>query len=239
MKNIDFLPQQYRERARWRRSRIWQIGVLVLFSSVVGTTLAYQVVSRGSTRIQLATVTPQHSLAVQQTLRHTTLRSELSGLQHQVSLYTYLQHPWPRTQILAQIASQLPKSCVVSNMRVINEVPKTMNVIAKPNADKVSLAPAEHDLKQLLDSQKSAQTIVYIHGNTDNPVELYEFVAGLSQSTLFSKAELRSFETVHDGIQRAGRFEIRTVVAPGLAQFPDGDPGEPVRATSQEPWRST
>jgi Tfp pilus assembly protein PilN len=216
MQTIDFLPQKFRERATHRRARIWQFVVLGLFGSVVLLTLFYQVVSRGGTRARLAEVTPQHSLAVQQALRHTELRTELGHLQQQVSLYAFLQHPWPRTQVLAGIASRLPASCVLTALRVVNEVPKSANVIAKPVAGQAELQGAEYDLKQLLESSKGAQSIVYVSGVTENAVELHEYVARLSQSGLFSQAELRSFESTRESTPRGGKFEIRAVLSPGL-----------------------
>ncbi|MBM4003678.1 MAG: PilN domain-containing protein [Planctomycetes bacterium] len=214
MQTIDFLPQKFRERATFRLARIWQCVVLGLFGSVVLATLFYQVVSRGGTRARLTEVTPQHSLAVQQALRHTELRTELGNLQHQVSLYTFLQHPWPRTQVLDGISSQLPASCVLTSLRVVQEVPKATTVIVRPSAAQVELQGAEHDVKQLLESLKGAQAIVYVNGVTENAVELHEFVARLAQSELFYKAELRSFESARESTPRGGKFEIRAVLSP-------------------------
>jgi hypothetical protein len=230
MQKVDFLPQEFRERASMRRSRIWQFAVLGFFGTIVLTSFGYQIVSRGSARSLLAEVTPLHSLAVQQALRHTELRSELASLQHQVSLYTYLKHPWPRTRILSSIARELPTRCVMTSLWIMSEVPKVASANAKPSTTKVELSGAEFDLKQIMESQRGAQSIIYISGVTDNPVKLHEFVARLSQSSLFAKAELYSFESLRDPVGRGGKFEVRAVLVPSLVHEPHR--GEPARTRS-------
>src|SRR5688500_5808847 len=108
MKDIDFLPARYREQYSQRRAQLWRLTVLALFVAGVGATAAGQYTLRRSARQHLEAVNPQHSAARAKSDQHTQLQQQLKDVQATTQLYAYLQHPWPRTQILAEVAERLP-----------------------------------------------------------------------------------------------------------------------------------
>ena len=155
MKQIDFLPNRYRERATQRRAHLWRVAVIALFGTVVAGTAVFQAKWRRDIQRQLAQIEPQHAIALEQSARFDQLQREYSQVEDKAALFVYLEHPWPRTQVLSQITRLLPASVVLSKVRVSPEIAepdgRAVAVVAEPeNSDALkSLPPVQQDLKQL------------------------------------------------------------------------------------------
>ena len=108
MKDIDFLPSGYRQQHSNRNVRAWRFVVVASFLAMLSAASLVQYYRLCRARICLEHVTTQHDEAKNQNLQLTRLQSELKEVNCDAELFTYLRHPWPRTQILAAILTPLP-----------------------------------------------------------------------------------------------------------------------------------
>src|SRR5690349_13581296 len=110
MKNIDFLPNAYRERNALRNARAWWGVVVLVFGTVILATASVQVTWRRAVERELESLHDDYFAATQRDLELTRLQKQVQGASEAAALYTYLQHPWPRSQLLAAIARPLPEA---------------------------------------------------------------------------------------------------------------------------------
>jgi hypothetical protein len=241
MKDIDFLPARYREQNAQRRVQLWRVSVLALFVAGVGATAAGQYTFRRAARQHLEAVSPQHSAARAKSEQHTQLQQQLKEVQATTQLYAYLQHPWPRTQIFAEVAERLPPTLTLSELRLLqeavavesNEVRRARRPRGREGTDEESkekLPAAVRDLKRLREEHDAARTIVEVSGQTHDIAALHAYLGKLSESPLFARCELSSLEALTEGktpadSTRQSRFKLRLALRPGY-----GQPGSPTVA---------
>ncbi len=244
MHDIDFLPSKYREQNTARKARVWQFAVLLLFGGVIVATAAGQYLLRVSATSERDAVLLQHTAAKATNDLFDRLQSRLADVRSTAQLYTYLQHPWPRTQILAAVGRELPDEVTLSEMRI------TLDANASPeggrnrprdprrseNEDKelAGMHPAARDLKQLADEFNGQRTVVLLAGHTSDTAALHRLVARLGDAALFAKAELRSLEAAQRReLHGSSVFEVRLTVRPGYGQ--PGGPRQPSETQTQQP----
>lgn len=224
MKNIDFLPDAYRQRAALRQARVWWCLVVVLFSGAIGSSILAQVWLRISLKRQLAVVEESFLASQAQVKELATLQSQIAKSAQEASLFTYLQHPWPRTQLLAQVARPLPGSIRLTLVHVREEDLPREAPQAGPHhrsgdgQTAVKLQPSEEDLSRLQQEMDFKQTIVELQGLTPDVGELHEFVAELNDSPLVASAHIKSLEADQAQQQVRTRFTLRLIIAPGYGQ---------------------
>src|SRR6187200_2875646 len=100
MKNIDFLPDIYRQRAALRQARVWWCLVVLLFGGTIGSAVAAQVCLRVGLKRQLAMLETSFTTSQVQVHELANLQAQIAKSAQEAGLFTYLQHPWPRTQLL-------------------------------------------------------------------------------------------------------------------------------------------
>ena len=246
MQLIDFLPNRYHERASQRRAHLWRVTVIALFGTVVVGSVMMQAKWRRDLRSQLAQLEPSHAVALEQSARFDQLQGEYSQVEVKAALLVYLEHPWPRTQMLWQITQSLPASVVLSKVRVSQELAEpdgraVAAVVAEPeNPDAIkSLPMTQQDLRQLRKEHDAKQTVVRVSGYTKDPVALQTYVTLLAGNPLFAKAELRSLESqTETRTHGEARFTLLLVVKPGYGQ-PGGPTGSPqLSAATAAPRRA-
>ena len=239
MVQIDFLPNQFHELNAVRKKRLWRLLVILLFGLTVASTAVFQHLSQRSVERKLAEVKKKHAAAARINSRIAALQLELQSAREQAELYTYLDHPWPRSQILAQLADALPHTVTFREVHIASRDQRTPQRSVRrrrgPGAAS-NLSPAKQAFKSLSDIYDRKQTVVYLSGTTTNVPELYSYVAKLGSSTVFAKAELAKLETVTNlppsssepalslSPTRQSSFEIRIVVRPGYGH-PEGPRG--------------
>ena len=118
MTNIDFLPARYKEQHATRRKHAWRLVVVCLFGSSVVLAALFQNTLHRTISAQLEASVQQYGDAESRRAKLTTLQADLRLARHEAELYTYLQHPWPRSQILAAIADPLPEGIAVRMISV-------------------------------------------------------------------------------------------------------------------------
>lgn len=236
MQDIDFLPSRYRELSSERQVRLWRLAVFALFGAGIGVTALGQYSFRRAARQQLAAIDEQHSLARAKTEQFTALHQQLKEAQATTQLYAWLQHPWPRTQILAGVSAKLPETVTLSELRLTRETPPAERSDsrrsrrgngASDEEAQANLAPAVRDLQKLREEYDSAKVVVEVSGLTSDIAALHLYVAQLCEAPLFMKCELASLEAVGDANYQSptafqSKFKLRLVVRPGY-----GQPGSP------------
>lgn len=245
---IDFLPPKYREQYASRRRKLWRLAVIILFGLAVGATAVCQFALRQAVDFELAAVQPQHAAALEVNTELGDLQSRLREVRDYAELYTYLRHPWPRSQILLCIAQTAPPPVTLSEIRVIHEtsaprpafLPRTRGrQPARGAASTRRTSPAERDLEQLRGELDHARTIVKVTGLTADVGQLHSYVSRLGFSPLFERAELESVES-SGGADPNGtaQFELRLTVRRGYGQ-PGGPTGPANNSRPQRHARRT
>jgi Tfp pilus assembly protein PilN len=213
MKNIDFLPARYRERRSTRNSHLWRLVVLAAFGAAVGATAVGQQLLKNS--------------AAAQNGQFSTLQRQLAEARASAQLYAYLQHPWPRTRIMALLAEPLPDEVTLTEVSIARESldDAQRETSGRPrrrretDEDDARLTPAERDLQQLRDEFDKRRSIVRITGRTTSIASLHEYVAGLAASPLVAKAELSSLETARaDNAGDGSEFHLRVLIVAAHGQ---------------------
>jgi hypothetical protein len=236
MIDIDFLPNRYREQRAGRQVKIWQLGVLVIFGGAIAATAIGQFALRCAVARQVADVEPPYASAKNDEQRFAQLQQQLRDEQTTAELYAYLNHPWPRTQILAAIARPLPDSLTLGDLLVTKETDQTVSAgfqrnepsrgaSSEPGQSDTQTTPAERDLNRLRDEHDRSLTVVYTSGVTTDSAALHRYVAQLGADVLFTKVDLRSFESSSSGLPAGlSKFSLRLVIRPGYGQ-PNGPTG--------------
>ena len=224
MKTIDFLPDIYRQRVALRQARIWWCLVVLLFGGTIGSAVTAQVWLRIGLKRQLAQL--EKSFAESQTQVHelATLQSQIAKSAQEASLFTYLQHPWPRTQLLAQVVRTLPKSIRLTQIHVREEeLPREApqagpQTRAAAEQEAARLQPPEEDLAKLQQEMDHKQTVIELQGFTPEVSRLHEYVALLNAAPLVAAAHIKSLESDTDQTKLRTRFTLRLIVHPGYGQ---------------------
>jgi Tfp pilus assembly protein PilN len=239
MQNIDFLPADYLQGRVERRWQPWHIVVVLAFAGLISTAALGQRHHRRQLEAELESIGPQRAGAEEQNSRLTDLQSRLKEASAEAELFTYLQYPWPRTQLIDALLAPLPEEITFDELTIDGETlidnrnSPGMPSRKLPDAEKKTartLLPASEDLQQLRAECDGSRSVVTVRGLATDSEALYRYLADLSRATLFAKTVLRSIEAESpgDGVQL--RFFATVVVQPGY-----GQPGGPVNPNEKEP----
>ena len=244
MKNIDFLPEIYRHRQVLRSARLWWGGVAAVFGLAIGGTAAAQWYLRHRLDAQLAMVEPLYLVSLQRNAEMTSLQTRISQADDLVSLYLYLDHPWPRTQILAAVAAPLPPSIRLSELRLsedaitIGSSAASEDVNRSAENTKTEAQPtAKTELARLRAEYDRKKTVLELSGQASSIEQLHAYVDALAKSPLVASANLTGLESGKETTGAAGtRFHVRIVIRPGYGQ-PGGQHANaaPVTHTESSP----
>ena len=230
MKDIDFLPEIYRQRRVLRHARLWWVGVAMLFSLSIGGVAATQWYFLRGLQVQLQRVEPQFLAAQEQKAEMARVQAAVKQAEELAALYLYLEHPWPRTQLLAAVATPLPRSIQLNELHVIEEAAASSEQPASPDANHRGTAgeaaanpSAKTDLAGFRGVHDRQTTILELSGRASNIKELHDYVDLLAKSPLVASANLKGLESGGEGnTPGASRFHLRIAIRPG-----HGQPGGP------------
>jgi hypothetical protein len=235
MKDVDFLPQRYRRDRAGRSAVLWRSATAAALAGVLACAWLFDVSKRHLLERELAEATRQHDQMMALANECSALQSKLKAVDAEADLWTYLRHPWPKTQILATLAERLPPGLSLDEVRIGRG--ETMNqpaagllrdTIPARSADPAApdtRTPAQRDLARLQASCDSTPVVALIRGTTIDMAELHGYLAQVGQAPLFSKAELVSLERGSSRDQNRYRFVARLTLCPGYGQ-PQG-PAKP------------
>ena len=232
MQDIDFLPVQYHQKRVKRRSQPWRIVVVAVFAVLLAAAVCSQRGRKTQAEKELAAIMPQYELAASQDRKLAELHLQLNAARNAAELFTYLRHPWPRTQILAALLEPLPEGITLDELEITRQTPQNQtrpgrysrmeDEAKKEELDK--LPPAVRDLKRLREEFDKTPTVVLISGTTAESAAVHRYLGQLGRASLFSKVDLDSLESAEN--DRAGRlkFQATLIVRPGYGQ-PGGPTG--------------
>jgi len=237
MKTVDFLPARYHENDLRRKATAWRYVLVLMFGGAIGAATFGQFAIKRTVRLQLAELRAQHQAASGVKETAAMLEKELRWTEEISALYTYLRHPWPRTQLLACVARSLPESVAINELRIHQDDSRSgarSAVRTLPIVEGESkISPASRDLQELRGANDSTPTVIHIRGTARDAVELNEYVAALGFYPIFKSAKLTSLEAVNDDVEhmpdgkhelpaKLFQFDILITVLPG-----HGIPGGP------------
>ncbi|HZL89969.1 MAG TPA: hypothetical protein VFB96_16495 [Pirellulaceae bacterium] len=233
MKNIDFLPEIYKQQRVQRRARSWWCTVAGIFAAAILSASLYQWMIRRGIQLELIQVEPKYAEALKREAELQLVRQEIARAEEVASLYAYLAHPWPRTQLLAAIIRPLPDSVRLSEVTIAFEI-LPQGVVIHPASSpagnlKQTPSPAIADLGILRDECDGRQVVLSITGTATVLTELHAYVDELGKSSLIAAAHLKGVESSGAGKATGeSRFHIHVVAKPGYGQ--EGGPAvEPPR----------
>ncbi len=227
MKDIDFLPAHYGERRKEQHAQVWRTLMLIGFGGLLCLLSATQLTLRHRLKGKLIELDTQSVAAVLQEQQLALLQADIKRETELAELFTYLKHPWPRTQILAELLRPLPEPISLIEMKLGRETPGGETAISPPAAAETeaeikAMSDVKATLQKLRTENDSRKTVVYLEGITEDDTNLHSYVAELQNSPMFSAAELISLETMDRGAEnRLARFKVRISVRPGFGQ-PNG-----------------
>ncbi len=233
--DIDFLPIEYRRRRPWRQSQAWQIAATAAVIGLLAASAFVQQRRLCRAQAELTAIAPAYETAVNFENRLADLRRRLNHVQACAELYTYLRHPWPRTQLLAAAMAPLPDEITLEQLQIVREPAAPPSPSAPPSPGEVrssadrktpgepSLPPALSDLAKLRNRIDPTRTVVVLTGTAAESAALHRYLGKLDAEEIFDRVELDRFDNVVDG--RGGkslRFRAVLAVQPGYGQLSDG-----------------
>ncbi len=222
--DIDFLPASFREAGIQRKNIGLRVVAVVAFVGLIAFAAVYQQYLRHWSDQQLADIVPHYELAKLETVRLAQLQQQLQTAQRKAELCTYLQHPWPRSQLLAAIVDLLPDAVQLTTLEMVHEpLPNAASETPRPSdkAGELAMAklePAHRDLLALRDECEKRRLIVKLTGITDDTPALHDYFDQLGRVPLFEKVDVGGVEH-HPGEPAAHmHFVVSLIVRPGYGQ---------------------
>jgi hypothetical protein len=201
MKQIDFLPEVYRERVKLRRARVWWAIVMVIFGAAIGSTAIAQYWLKSSVEQQYAELETQFIAAQEQVKRLARLQADNRTAGQWAGLVTYLEQPWPKSQLVAEVVRPLPDSLQLTELvigeeetvRQVEEAGPRRRGPRETDSQSAKTPPAQADLEQLRRTHDLRRVVIEISGTTPDDAPLHEYVTQLGHSPLVAKARIKSF----------------------------------------------
>ncbi len=237
MKNIDFLPEVYRERTALYHARIWWGIVVLIFSVAIGSTAGAQYLLRRSIQRTIDDLAPHFQDAQAQVRRLAELQLESRNAGELAGLVTYLDQPWPRTRLVAEVIGPLPASIHLTELLITEEdVLKPDVEVAGPRRrsrqpeqqQNFKLSPALSDLETLRRAHDFKRPVIEIAGHVSDVTVLHEYVASLGRSPLIARAQIKSLESAATAVQdKPTQFTLRLLFksSHGQPAFDESKPG--------------
>lgn len=237
MKTIDFLPDVYRQRTALAHARIWWGIVGLIFSVAIGSTAGAQFLLRRSIQRQMDDLAPQFADAQSQVQKLAQLHAQHRRAGELAGLVTYLEQPWPRTQLLSEVVGPLPKEIRLTEMVITEEeiVRSRIEEGAGPrrrrnpaeSESQAKVSPAVADLDSLRKSHDHKRPIIEVTGTVADVAILHHYVSDLGRSPLVSRAQIKSLESAATVVQeKPTQFTLRLQFKPSHGQ-PSGEETPP------------
>jgi Tfp pilus assembly protein PilN len=239
--DINFLPASYRQQSVHRKANVWRLLIGGGFAAALLVRFVYQQLLYRNKARELADLQPAYFQAQALSQRLAAVQADLKKATNQADLFTYLRHPWPRTQLLGAALRQLPDCVTLTEIHIahsqlagtdaaISRLPNK----AKDDAEAKKLDPTQRDFRRLRDESATREATLVLSGITTDTAALERYLVALGEERLFIKVEMASLEANPE--QRAGawRFSARLGIRPGY-----GEPGGPEAADIKSVDRRT
>ncbi len=241
MYQIDFLPEEYRHRRAACRQQWYRMLVLAMAAGVLVLASFIQHFRKVYLQEQLDLIEPVHSALNAQNQYLNTLQKHLQSARSMAELLCYLEHPWPRTQIVAQLFEPLPHPLMLQQLAIDRQTPENQSPQrplsrSEQEAEKTRLTamlPPARDLHRLRQECDPVQTVVRLTGFTLDVEALHHYLAALEKVDLFTKVQLLNLERTGD--QEGLRFQVKLVVRPGYGQAGGPKPTQTASRSAETP----
>jgi Tfp pilus assembly protein PilN len=250
LRDLDFLPAKQRaERAR-RRETPWRFAVVALFALVAGVTAVRQTSIRKQLHFDLEVARQKFQEVQERVVGLEQLEAELLLAQQRAELFTFLRHPWPRSQLLGTVIAPLPSTIALTKLKFTYEPlpkpvgappaaappqnppdPQTLAAQLASNDPLVMREVLAEDLKRLREEYHNQRGIVTLGGATNNVPHLHAYIAELAASRLLATPQLESVHANESDPSQLKQFGARLTVIAGLGQ--PGGPHLPATDPSQ------
>ena len=236
MLQIDFLPQEYRQRHARRNVKPWRHIVVVAVLCAVAGLASVQRIQRQRVQRELTLVSPLYEQVIGQQKRLADVQTQLRRAKDEANVYAYLRHPWPKTQLLAAVLKSVPTEVRIEQLGIVREAIVTATPAGLPETrprsnatpeDQTKLSPDERDLRRLRAEYDKLRTVIHLSGSTSDSASLHAYFAELGRLPLFAKAEIESLETTEIRGAATVRFRATVCVRNGYGQAggPAASPG--------------
>ena len=193
-----------------RQSRLWLIVVAVVFIAMLGGSIYAQRTRKARAEAELAAIEPQYQQAVDQNLRLAETQARLNKARDVARLYTYLRHPWPRTQLLAAVVAPLPEGVTLDELQITREAAQDVAASERHSKkesetkakDVEKMPPAARDLCSSAMRPIARRPWCSCSARPTTAMPCITTSAQLGTCDLFDKAELDWLDTAensHDG----------------------------------------
>jgi len=230
---IDFLPPRYREENKQRRVNTWRLAMVGIFLAGVGVAVAATYRGEAALQAEVASLDAAYRNTEVLGSRLAHLQQILEQQRSRATMFAYIQHPWPRTQILAALLEPLPAEITVTQIALTRERKAATDAAsqerprsgdAEPAADTASHPAAKRDLDKLREQYDNTAVVVLLAGTTSDVGALHAYLSHVSSAPLIEHAELKSVQAL--GAAGIAAFQARVSIRPAHGQ-PDG-PRAPV-----------
>jgi hypothetical protein len=240
---VDFLPARFREQQVQRRVTWWQIAVVAAFAGLMGSTAWLQHRTLSRLEASVSRVRAEHDSATRTARELGGLQQQLGQLDAHAALYTFLRHPWPRTQIVTAVLRSIPRDITIDEINIVRENAARAAAPAKQRADnvppgeRVEPAPPVADLQKLRQDAEATDTVVSVVGRTSDVAALHRYLEQVAEESLIARATIHSLERSENDGEVKVRFEAKIIVRRGYVR-PTGPPPTVPAATEQSTERA-
>lgn len=252
MHEIDFLPAGYRESNARRVHRVWHSALAGVLAACCAAATAFQLWHGHEIRQEIARIQPAYDETVAFATKLEQARAGLEIERVEARLITYLAHPWPKSQVLDAVLRPLNEAITLDEIRVFREPLIAAGAATRKGPASLAAAPtptvtargtpAERDLAHLQADFDATRLVVHLSGVTHEGIDLYQYIAALTQNPLVEKADVTSLESnnKHEapGIKSLSKFQARILIRPGHGQ-PHGPRPQQYPDSSNRVARST
>lgn len=218
-KQIDFLPERYRQAKKRRHTSYWRLAVTLVFVVAFTGAAGGLYVAQRDVRRRSLEIDKLHAAAQVQNALLATKQAELNKLNVYASLVTHLRHPWPKSKIFQRLTATLPPEIVLAKVHV-RSTPKEKMTDGGEAATATTSEPTtptiEVDLAEMQRKADEETVVVALEGTTRDQTVLHVYLQSLAGSPLFVTAELISVEaaTGEQAAASGDRFTAAVHVRP-------------------------
>ncbi len=225
MHEIDFLPDDYRQQQATRHNNLWRFLVLFAFIGLVAVGAITEHRGLNAKRERLRQAQTEEKSFQAQTAVLAAVRSDVNDLRPFAELVAYLDHPWPRTQVLDALLRRLPESITLDEIRIHRQTTKvgprvdSLRPLRRPEKtdQQPPAPPAAEDLARLRQLADQSDVLVSLSGVTREHAELHRYLSGLGRIDLFTNVELLDVGSL-DPKRQAFPFSVQLTLRPGHGQ---------------------